>query len=444
MVPIAAPIAALGLVGTAMAPPTEPPRGARSAESMQLSAAGLFALADAALAKGDFKTAEAAYRALTNDPGQKIRSEARFRLSMVFVRLGKPTEAAVLLRQILDEEPGAQRVRLELARLLDQRGDEAGARKALREAQAGGLPPDVARLVDRYSDALRARKPLGASLEVAFAPDSNINRATRSKTLRTVIGDFTLDRDARQRSGIGIAIEGQVYGRLRLADRANLLARMNGAGRLYGQSGFNDVMLGVSTGPEFRFGADRFTAEVGANWRWFGGSPYSTTATATLNYFHPLDRQSQLRTLLAFGAINNRRSRLQDGHSQALSLSYERALSNRAGIAITLSGDRQNLRDPGYSTTSGNLTLLGYHDIGAATLAGTIGYGRLEADERLVIYSRRRIDDFYRASFAVTYRGLHIVGFSPLVRIAAEHNRSSVELYSYRRIRTEFGIARAF
>lgn len=439
-----APIAALGLIGAAMAPPIEPPRDAPTAESMQLSAAGLFALADAALAKGDFKTAEAAYRALLSDPDQKIRSEARFRLSMVFVRLKKLTQAAVLLRQILDEEPDAQRVRLELARVLDQIGDEAGARKALREAQAGGLPPDVARLVDRYSDALRAQKPLGASLEVALAPDSNINRATRSDTLKTVIGDFTLDKDARQQSGIGIAVEGQAYGRLRFGDRTNLLARMTGTGRLYGHDAFNDVLLGVSAGPEFRFHADRLTAEIGANWRWFGGRPYSTTATATLNYFHPLDRQSQLRALVAFAAIDNRRSRLQDGRSHALSLSYERALSNRAGIAITLSGDRQKLRDRGYSTVSGNLTLLGYREIGAATLVGTIGYGRLEADERLAIYPLRRIDDFYRASFAVTYRGLRIAGFSPLVRISAEHNSSSLELYRYRRIRTELGIARAF
>lgn len=438
------PIAALGLVGAAMMPPTEPPPDVPSAEIKQLSAAELFALADAALAKGDFNTVEAIYHALLGDPDQKIRSEARFRLGMVFERRGRLTQAAVLFRQILDEEAGAQRVRLELARVLDQIGDEAGARKALREAQAGGLPPDIARLVDRYSDALRAQKPLGASLEVALAPDSNINRATRSDTLKTVIGDFTLDEDARQRSGIGIAIQGQVYERLRLAHRTNLLARMTGAGRLYGQGAFNDVLLGISAGPEFHFGADRLTAEIGANWRWFGGTPYSTTTTATLNYFHPLDRQSQLRAFVAFGIVDNRRSRLQDGRSHALSLSYERALSNRAGIALTLSGDRQDLRDPGYSTTSGNLTLLGYRDNGAATFVGTISYSRLEADARLAILPRRRIDNFYRASFAMTYRGLRIASFSPLVRISVEHNRSSMELYSYRRIRTDFGIARAF
>ncbi len=63
----------------------------------------------------------------------------------------------------------------------------------MRQAQAGGLPPEVARFVDRYSAALRDQKPLGASIDIAPAPDSNIDRATRSQTLGTVLGDFTFD-----------------------------------------------------------------------------------------------------------------------------------------------------------------------------------------------------------------------------------------------------------
>jgi len=151
---------------------------------------------------------------------------------------------------------------------------------------------------------------------------------------------------------LGVALEGQAYGRLRLGEQANLLARMTGTGRLYGDGAFDDVALRISTGPELRLGADRLTAEAGATWRWFGGKPYSTTAIAMVNYFHPLDRRSQLRVLAAFGLIDNRRSRLQDGRSETLSLSYERALSGRAGIAITLSGERYDLRDPAYSIRS--------------------------------------------------------------------------------------------
>lgn len=431
-----------GLAGSAAwAQEASPPPPLRR---VHLSAAQLFELADAALDKGDFQTAETVFRALTDDSSLPTRNEARFRLAMLLASQGKRKEAAVLLRQILDEEPSAQRVRLELAHVLDLMGDEAGARRALREAQAGGLPPDVARIVDRYSAALRAQKPLGASFELAIAPDSNINRATRSDTLGTVLGDFTLNQDAQARSGVGLALRGQVYGRLLLGKKTSLLARVSGAGDFYREGEFNDMSLGISAGPEFHLGSDRLAVEAGANWRWFGGDPYATTLTANLNYLHPLGRTSQVRTTAGIGAIANKRNRLQSGHYYSLSLSYERALSSRAGIGVTLSGDQQSLRDPGYSTTSGQVTLLGYSEFGPTTLVATLSYGRLEADQRLTIFPERRIDDLYRASLALTVRKLRVGPFSPFLRITGERNRSSIELFDYRRLRTEVGINRAF
>jgi hypothetical protein len=302
----------------------------------------------------------------------------------------------------------------------------------------------VARFVDLYSAALRARQPYGASLELAIAPDTNISRATRSDTLGTVLGDFALDANARERSGIGLALRGQAFARTGIGDRVTLIARASGAADLYRQGEFNDLSLAISAGPELQLGGDRLTAEASLAWRRFGGAPYSRTRSITLNYFHALSRESQLRATAALGATDNARNPLQDGRNYALTLSYERALSSRTGAGAALSADRQDLRDPGYSTASGQIILFGYRDFGAMTLIGTLAYGRLEADERLFIYPRRRTDDLYRASLGATFRQLTIGDFAPLVRITAERNRSSIELFDYRRIRTEIGLARAF
>jgi tetratricopeptide (TPR) repeat protein len=438
------PLLAGTLLAAASPSPATTADGQIEQKAVSLSADQLLALAERARDTGDITLAEAAYRALLDNPSMELRNEARFRLAMLYVRLHRLPEAAILLRQILDQQPNAQRVRLELARVLDLLGDEAGARRALREAQAGGLPPEVARLVDHYSAALRAQKPLGASLEFALAPDSNINRATRSDTLGTVLGDFTLHEDARQRSGIGISLRGQAYGRLPIGERTNLLARISGAGDLYRDTMFNDVSLGIAAGPEFRLGSDRLTVEGGATWRWYGNKPFSTMTSATLSYLHPMGRKAQLRTIGTLGVVNNRRNPFQDGMSYSLSLSYEQALSSRAGLGGSLAGDRQDLRDPGYATAGGQLNLWGYREVGAATLIGTISYGRIEADKRQLIFPRRRVDDLYRTSLAMTFRRLRIGQLSPFVRVTAERNRSSIELYDYRRVRTEFGLTRAF
>ena len=424
---------------TAATQTAEPPRS-----TVSLTADQLLAFADRAQRAGEFGVAEGAYRALFDDASVEVRSEARFRLAMLFVVRKRLADAGVLLRRILDEQPGAQRVRLELARVLDMMGDEVGARRALREAQAGGLPPEVARFVDRYSAALRSRKPFGASVELAIAPDSNINRATRSNTLGTVIGDFTLDEEAREKSGIGAALRAQAYVRRDVGKSVTLLARAGAAADIYKKSAFNDISLSLAAGPEIRSGSDRVTIEAGTIWRWFGGDPYSTTMTLGANYFHPLDRRSQLRVIATVGDVDNRRNRLQDGQAYTLSLNYERALSSRAGVGVSVAADRQALRDPGYSTASGQRTLLGYGEVGAATLIATIGYGRLEADARQFIYPRRRVDDLFRVSLGATFRQLAIGEFAPFVRVIGERNRSTIELFDYRRLRTEFGITRAF
>lgn len=409
-----------------------------------ISADQLLALADQARRGGDFAAAETAFRALLADPSVEVRSEARFRLAMMLVGLKRLPEAAILLRQILDEQPNAQRVRLELAHVLDLMGNEAGARRALREAQAGGLPLDIARLVDRYSAALRAQKPVGASIDIALAPDSNINRATRSDTLGTILGDFALDENAKQRSGVGLALRGQGYARVPLSDKVNVLGRISGSADLYRASEFNDLALAIGLGPELRSGADRLSLEAGGLWRWFGGDAYSRAATIGLNYFHPLGRKSQLLTSATVAFVDNRLNRFQDGRTYSASLSYERALSSRAGIGITLSADRQALRDPGYSTWSGQIGLFAYRDAGPVTLVGTVTYGRLKADDRLLLLPESRSDCLYRASLGATFRNFRIGTFAPFVRATFERNHSTAEIYDLRRVRTEFGLTKAF
>ena len=408
------------------------------------AAAERFELAERHAAVGDDREAETVLRELTRHATLQVRSEARFRLAMLLAKGGRTTDAALLLRQVLDENPTASRVRLELARLLDRLGDDAGARRALREAQAGGLPPEVALLVDRYSAALRARKSTGASLEVAIAPDSNINRATRSASLGTIFGDLTLDREARERSGVGLALRGQAYWRVRLAPRVNVLAKIAGSADLYRPSQFNDVATGISAGPEIALGAARLSMETGAIWRWRGQDPFSRTMYAGANYLRPLDRKSQLRAAGSIGIIDNKLSNPQDGRSFGLSLSFEQALSSRAGVGATVLAERQNLRDDGYSTWSAQLSLFAYREIAAATMTATASYMRLEADERLFLYPNRRKESLVRASLAATFRKLSVASFAPLLRLTVEHNRSSLDLFDYRRIRTELGIVRAF
>lgn len=410
-----------------------------------MSAEQLFGVADQARSAHDFATAETAYRALATDPDIELRTEARFRLAMMLAdNMGKHREAAVLFREILDEKPAAGRVRIELARMQAMLGDLRAAERELRSAQAAGLPPEVEQMVRFYAAALSAQKPFGGSVAIAFAPDSNINRATRSDTLGTIIGDFTLDDEAQAQSGLGLALRGQAYFRTGIDKRSQLLVRASTYASLYRDKQFDDIALSIQAGPEYASGKDRINISGEATWRWYGLDPYSFSAGVGATWQHPMGSKAQLRIDGRITDTNNRRNALQDATNLQLAASYDRAFSAKFGGGIQLSGNRDAARDPGYSTTAGSATAYVFRELGETTLTASTGYSRLEADRRLFLYPKRRIDDRFNASIGATFRFLKIGTFAPMAKLGWERNKSTVEIWDYSRISAEFGITSAF
>jgi hypothetical protein len=417
---------------------------AAETRTIRASAGQMLALAEQMLRLGKRSEAETILDLLSQDPNPDVRNEARYRRSKLLKAEGQDRDAALLLRRILDDKPDATPVRIELAQLLDRMGDKDAAWREIRAAQAAGLPPAVARLVDRYSEALRAARPAGASIDLALAPDSNISRATRSDALGTVFGDFQIDEDSKARSGTGLSVRGQAYRRFALAGDSSLLIRASGYGDLYKKTRFNDIAFDLAAGPELQWGKNRLALEAGATQRWYGQKPYQRSARIGATWTHALGPVMQLRLSGSAALIDNRLNDLQDGKAYSAQASVERALSPTTGIGVTLGLDRQSLRDPGYSTTGWRIGALAWRDIGRATLTAEAQYGRLNADERLLLFPETRSDRSFRLSLGATLRRLTFAGFAPVTRLVIERNKSSIEFYDYKRTRTEFGITRAF
>lgn len=413
--------------------------------TLRLTVAEMFKLADVATARGDIATAAAVYTALEQNRDAEVRAEARFRHAKQLVGQKRNREAAVLLRRIVDEKPDATAVRLELARLLQVLGDSDAALRELRAAQASGLPPAVARMVDRYSEALRGARPVGASFEVAIAPDSNINHATRSDTLGTVLGDFKIDEDSKARSGTGLSIRGLAYRRFRTGNGdQQLLVRMSGNGDLYGKSRFDNIAADLAAGPELRLGRNQVNLEIGATQRWFGQKPFLRSARIAATWARPLGSRTQVRVNGSASIVDNQLNNLQDGTVYSGQVGVERALTATTGFAFTIGGDRQSLQDAGYSTTGWRAGLVGWKDVGRMTVTAGANFGRLKADERLTLFSEKRSDRYSQFTLGATLRQLTFHGFAPVARFRMERNRSTIEFYDYKRTRSEFAIVRAF
>lgn len=444
LIPVALTLAVVAAVDPG--PQAAPPENGRvpASSAIRMSAAEVFVMADRARELEDVQTAEAAYRALADDPNRDVRAEALFRYGVMLARAGRLGDAALLLRRLIDQRPEAAAARLELAGVLDRLGDREAAYREVRAAQASGLPPAVARLVDRYSDALRAARALGGGLEIAIAPDSNINRSTHSDRLGTIFGDFDIGQDSKAKSGLGLSLRGHAYRRLPGAGGANVVIRAGGSADIYRDHRFNDIAVDLSAGAEFQIARNRASLEFGATNRWFGQQPFVRSARVAAAWSRPIDPRTQVRLRASAALIDNRLNALQDAKSYSAQLSVERALSPVLGIAVTGYGDRLSARDPGYSTTGWRAGLLGWRDAGRATFTAGVEFGRLRADERLVLFPAKRSDEYRRLTLGATLRQFTVGGFAPITRLVIERNRSSIEFHDYRRTRTEIGITRAF
>lgn len=404
----------------------------------------MLGLAQEMVRHGKTREAEAVLELLARDPDQNIRSEAQFRRAILLEGTGRNEAAAVLLRRILDEQPDAAAVRLKLATMLQKMGDEDSALRELRALRTSDLPPNVARFVDRLSASLQATKPLGFQLEVALAPDTNVNRATRSDTLGTIFGDFTLDQEAKARSGVGVALRGLAQLRHPLSDNLRLVARASGEANLYRDKDFDDIALDLAAGPEWAIGRTRFTAEAGIGRHWYGMKAYQGSVRLAGSVTQPIDGVSQLRLDLDARRVKNRLNDLQSGRGLALRGRYERALSPATLVAASLGVDRFKARGDAYSTRGWNAALSAYRTVGRMTLSASVDIARLKADARLLLLPKAREDRLTRFSIGSVFRQLTFAGFAPVTRLVIERNRSSVEFYDFKRVRTEFGISRAF
>jgi tetratricopeptide (TPR) repeat protein len=437
--------AALANAASTMAGPASPVSRSAQRKHLNVRATDVFAIAEKARQRGDLETAERAYKALAEDSDSDIRAEAMFRHGKMLLETGRLTGAALLFRQVADQHPKAAAARLQLAKTLELLGYKDAAWREVRAVQASGLPPEVARMVDRYSEALRASRPFGASLQVSLAPDSNINRSTKSDTLGTVLGDFEIDESSKAKSGMGLSLSGQAYRRLPLGKNDfAILARVSGIADLYRHSDFNDVALDFAVGPELQLGRSRLNVEAAATQRWYGMDPYMRSVRVSASLIRPLGRMTQVQLAGTAGIANYRTNDLQDAKSFYGRLKLERALSATTGIALNLSAGRIAAEDPAYSSKEWRIGLIGWRDVGRATLTAEAEYGRLRADDRLALLPDRRSDRYSRLTVGATFRQLTFAGFAPVARIIIERNKSTIEFYDYSRKRTEFGIIRAF
>ena len=403
----------------------------------------MFALADTLFEQGDKAGAAEILEALTQDKHPELRAEARFRLAAVREQLGDLAGAAAALRDLLAERPEANRARLELARILESMGETRSARSELDQARAIGLPPEVEANVRRFASRLASPRKRGLTLELTAGPDSNINRATTSAFIDTIIAPFELDADARRQPGFGTTGVARFHSTDDIGPVA-LLTRANGLANLYDKSRFNDVQLSADTGPQLQLGKLGLRPSGIVERRWFGGEAYAKGWGGDVALLAPLSDRSQVELRVSRVKQDIRPNRGHDGWRTAFDIAFTRVLGPRTTAQLALRHGRLDARFEAESVRLWGGSLLLAYQGKSMTLFGEVAIAKSRGEAPLFLFGERRRDTRIDLSGGAIFTKAKLGGFLPVVRMSHTDSKADIVLWDYKRTRLDVGLTRSF
>jgi tetratricopeptide (TPR) repeat protein len=401
--------------------------------------------AKVAIAKGDISDAEIILSRVPRT--HATENDLDFLHGMAAASRGDYEAAANYFSSVLVRDPAAQRVRLELARVYFITGKDRAAEHHFRAAAAQGVPPPVAANIAMFLEALKRRKRW--NIEVAFAavPDSNMNAATASRSIDIFGLPFDLSDAARQKSGVGLALNVTAARLWTVKEGLRLRTGLSYAGTEYSNSEFSDRQIGAFAGPQFRLSKRTdATLLATASRRWFGEDSLNSAVGGRLEIHSELSARWLLDGAVSVQQMRYNANRYPgySGPTVGVSGTATYALSAVSLLQASTGFVREQTDLPGYRNSR---TIVGagyYYD----KLPGrfTVAVGAQSAfsfyDERLAGFSntRRDVELSYRISFS--NKLISIFGFRPVVTYVHTDRYSNLPLYGYHRDHGEIGAVR--
>jgi tetratricopeptide (TPR) repeat protein len=371
--------------------------------------------------------------------------QARFLKAMIALAVGDRRQAIRGFRAILIDHPEATRVRLELARAFYLEKDYANALRQFQFALADHPPPEVSANIERYLRSIRDAKNLSYNVGISVAPDSNLNTGSSAREVSLFGLPFDLSDEARQRSGVGLALEagGEWAPRIGTAKRLRLGANLQR--REYPGSAFDDMTVAAYAGPRLVSGKWDLSLMGTAYRRWYGAKVYSDAvggrAEATYHF------SSRLEVTAAPGVqwISYRQSGERDGALISLNVGGFYALSPSSGVTVKAGAARLQAQIAPYSSWSGFVGA-GYFKelpIGfSAYIEPALSTARY--DEALLGFGGRRADTTQSLLVTLLNRRLVLKRFTPRMAYTYTRQSSSIALYAFTRNRLEIGLTTVF
>ena len=371
--------------------------------------------------------------------------QARFLKGMIAVARHDSRSAIRVFRSILIDEPKAARVRLELARAFYLARDYGNALRQFQFALAGDPPAEVAANIGRYMAAIRAAKTVSYNFGIAVAPDSNLNTGSSAREVSLFGLPFDLSEEARQRSGVGLAIEAGGEWAPQIGDGKRLRLGLNAQRREYSGSDYDDMTITGFAGPRLVSGRLDLSLLGTGYKRWYGSSPYNQAVGLRAEATYHLSPRLGISGAAAAQWVDHREALERDGRLVSLNAGAFYALTPSSALTTKAGVSRHDARIAPHSSWSGFVAAGYFRDLPM----GFSGYVEpslsiARYDQALVGFGRRRSDTARSLQVTLLNRHLVLSRFTPRLSYTFTRQSSSIELYDFSRSRFEIGLTTVF
>jgi tetratricopeptide (TPR) repeat protein len=391
------------------------------------------------------RSAEA--RSVLQDLAARYRdsNDVDFLLGMLDVEAKDYDRAVQHFRAILARQPGAVRVRLELARAFYLDRDFENAFRQFQLARAGNPPAGVIASIDRFLSLIRREKSWSYSFSAAIAPDSNINNGTSDREAIIFGLPFELSDRTRRRSGTGIAIDTGAEFAPRIGEATRLKLGVAIQRRDYPGREFDDMIVAFQAGP--RLVLDKWDLSLTATGfrRHFAGRRLSEGAGAKGEASYYTDARTAISLGLSAQHIRYPHHPLYTGSAYSAWASVTRALSPESFLSARIGASRKKARADDLASWSRSISLGYYRDLpGGFSVYVEPSHSRSIYDAPDPFFGERRKDSLMELRVTALNRRLDLHGFTPRVALTFARRRSTIDLYDYAQRRLEVGVTRAF
>ncbi|MEM1377789.1 MAG: tetratricopeptide repeat protein, partial [Pseudomonadota bacterium] len=250
----------LGVIAFTGLAPTMSPAAANSQRNTvsinDLSAAQIGTLIRRLVASGRYDQARAVAKSWrSGDAETNVRIQ--FTEALIAAHSGNHREAARRYRAMLQRDPNNDAVRLALTQSLAALNDVDGVRAQTRFLVQSGFDDRVDGAVTRLLDRVEDARPVQFSAYASLLPSTNINGGTDNDTVEIAGLPFSIDEQARRKSGIGFELGGNVAVRQTMTPTVTFLANMKAVGRFYPSVESVQLNFDTTAGLAKRFGRNK-------------------------------------------------------------------------------------------------------------------------------------------------------------------------------------------